>query len=95
VDTPIDKLHVPKLGGAHDRIELLNRIRTSAIEHLALHSGRRVANAQPHEKAIELGLRQRVRPVELLRVLRRDHEERLFEAVRLAVDRNLTLVHGF
>ena len=97
VDTHrIDRLlHVPKLACAHDRIELLNRVRASTIEHLALNPWRRVANAEPNEKTIELRFRKRICSVELLRVLRGNHEERFFEQVGFAVDRNLTLIHRF
>ena len=67
----------------------------AAIEHFAFNAWRRIADAEAYEKAVELRLRQRVRAVELLRVLRRDHEERFFEFVRFTVDRNLPLVHRF
>jgi len=84
-----------KLACAQDRIELLNRIGAPTVEHLAFDTRRGVANAEPDEKAIELGLGQRVGPVELLGVLRCDDEERVFELVGFTVDRNLTFIHGF
>ena len=54
---------------------------------------RRVADADAEEEAIELRLGQRKRSGEVLRVLRRDDEERLRQRDRLPVERDLPLVH--
>ena len=86
-------LDMSELTGAHGGTELLNRIRAAPIEHLAFDAWRRIADAQPNEKAIELRLRKWVGAVELLWVLRRHYEERLFEHVGLAVDRHLAFIH--
>ena len=59
--------------------------------HLDL--GRRVADADAQQEAIELRLGQRERPGEVLRVLRRDDEERIRQRDRLPVERDLPLVH--
>ncbi len=64
-----------------------------AEEHLELLLGRRVAEADAHAEAVELRLGQRVGAVELDRVLRREHEERLRQRPRHAVDRDLALAH--
>ena len=45
------------------------------------------------QEAVELRLGQRERALELDRVLRREHEERLGQRVRLAVDGDLPLLH--
>ena len=62
-------------------------------EQAHLHLRRRVADANANHEAIELRLRQREGAGEVLRVLRRDDEERLGQRVRLAVERDLPLVH--
>ena len=56
--------------------------------------GGRVAEAQPHHEAVELSLGQRVRPLVLDGVLRRDHHERRGDGVREVVDRRLPLLHA-
>src|SRR5215207_6941171 len=53
----------------------------------------RVAHARRHHKPVELPLGQRIRPVELVRVLGRDDEERLGQGTRGALHRNLSLRH--
>ena len=70
----------PAFGVAHD---------------LALAGQVRVADAQPHQKTVELRFRQRIGAVMFHRVLRGDHHERLRQRVRLAVDADLAFVHGF
>ena len=55
------------------------------LEHLQLALARRVADADPDEEAVELRLRQRVGALVLDRVLRREHDERTLERVRLAL----------
>ena len=55
---------------------------------------RRVADAEAQHEAVELRLGQREGAGEVLRVLRRDDEERLGQRDGLAVDRDLPLVHG-
>ena len=77
-----------------DRLELVERrARRLLGEHPRLLAVRRVAEREPRGEAVELRFRQRVRPLVLDRVLRRDDEERLLELVRHAVDRHLRLLH--
>src|SRR5215211_9101393 len=54
----------------------------------------RVTHARRDHEAVELTLRQRIGPVELVRVLGRHDEERLREAARLTLDRHLPLGHS-
>src|SRR5688500_6966340 len=53
----------------------------------------RIADGQPHQKTIELTLRQRVCAVMLQRVLRRHHQKRARQGVRALVDRDTTFLH--
>ncbi len=53
----------------------------------------RIAEANLHQKAIELGFGQRIGPLELDRVLRRERGERRREPMARAVDRDLALFH--
>ncbi len=64
-------------------------------QNFALAGGVRVADAEAHEKAVDLRLGQRVRAVVLHRVLRGDHHEGTRQHVGAAVDGDLALVHGF
>ena len=50
-------------------------------EHLDLVVARRIADRDPHEEPVELGLGQRVRPLLFDRVLGREHEERRLQRV--------------
>src|SRR5207342_167609 len=52
-----------------------------------------VAERRPEQEAVELRLRERVRPLVLDRILCRDHEERRLEPMRGALDRDLSLLH--
>ena len=68
------------------------------VDELALDDGEllvvlRVADQHLQHEAVDLRLRQRVRPLGLDRVLRRHHEERLGNAVRVVADRDLSLLH--
>ena len=53
----------------------------------------RVADDDLHHELVDLRLRERVRPLGLDRVLRREDEERVRDLVRLAADRDLPLLH--
>ena len=54
---------------------------------------RRIADADPQQEPVELRLGQRVRAFVLDRVLRREDDERRLEQARLALDRDLPLLH--
>ena len=76
----------------HDR-DVLDAV-VLGFEHQArLDVGRRIADADAHHEAVELRFGQRERAGEVLRILRGDHEERLGKRDRLAVDRDLAVVH--
>ena len=53
----------------------------------------RIAEPDPDEEPVELRLGQRERALELDRVLGREHEERVGQGARLALDRDLALLH--
>ena len=63
-------------------------------QNLALRLRVGIAHAHPHQEAIELRLGQRICSVMLHRILRRDHQKRLRQLVRMRVNRNLAFVHG-
>ena len=52
-----------------------------------------VADAQAHQEAVELAFRQRIGALELVGVLRGQHEERRAQRPRLAVQRHLAVAH--
>ena len=52
-----------------------------------------IPDRDPHQKPIELGFGQRIRPFVLDRVLRREHDEGPLQHVRMAVGRHLLLLH--
>ena len=54
-----------------------------------------VVDDQLEEEAVELGFRQRIGAFLLDRVLRRHHEERLFQLVDGAADGDAVFLHGF
>ena len=62
-------------------------------EQLALGHRIRITQLDCEKKAVELRFGQRVRADLLDRILRRDHEERLGQRARLAVERNLAFLH--
>ncbi len=64
-----------------------------AGEDLHFFLGIRIAHAEAHQEAVELRLGQRVRALELDRVLRGDHEEWRLEREALALDGDLRLLH--
>ena len=57
-------------------------------------SGRRIAEAEPHHEAVELGLGQRVGALVLDGVLGGDHHERRLDGMRDVVDGRLALFHA-
>ena len=75
------------------KLELVCSALDPAPEHLHLVLSSRVAERRAQEEAVELGLRKRIGPLVLDRVLGRDDEERRLQPVRLALDRHLALLH--
>ena len=53
----------------------------------------RVAHPEPDHEPVELALGQDVGPLELVGVLRRQHDERRVERIGLALDRDLAVAH--
>src|SRR5690349_10960031 len=56
---------------------------------------REVVHDDVEHESVELRFRQRIRALELDRVLRREHMEWLVEPVRLPLDRDPMLLHRF
>ena len=65
------------------------------LQHLQLVLHRRIAEAEPHQKAVELSLGQRKGPFVIDGVLRGDDQERRAELVRGAVHRDAAFAHRF
>ena len=63
------------------------------VEHRELGVRVRVLEVDLEEEAVELAFGEREDALVLVRVLRRDDEERVGKLVRLAVDRDLALLH--
>ena len=64
------------------------------IEDLHLRFGRRIADRKPHQKPVQLRLRQWIGTVIVLRILGRDNEERLRQDMPLAVDSHHRFGHA-
>jgi hypothetical protein len=87
---------VDDLGYLGDRGKVFEgRAAAVCLEDLELGGSARIAHRQAHHEAIELGLRQRIRPFVLERVLRRDDHERGSERVRGPIHGDLALLHAF
>jgi hypothetical protein len=82
-----------ELRGVEDDWDVARRVGLPVEEEAHLDLRRRIADADAEEEAIELRLGERERPREVLRVLRRDDEERVGERDGLPVERDLPLVH--
>ena len=54
---------------------------------------RRITHPDAHQESVELRFGQRIRPVMLDRILRREHEKRFRQRVRVVVDGDLRFVH--
>ena len=65
------------------------------FEGSAFAGGIGIPDAQAHEEAVELGLRERVSAVVLDGILRGDHHEGTRQGMRAAVDRDLAFIHRF
>ena len=80
----------------HDWLHLFERRPLDLGAHdPALRMVPRVAHARREHEPVELSLRQRIRTVELVRVLCRDDEERIGQGPRLSLNRHLPLSHRF
>ncbi len=80
--------------GREDRGERLDRLaRAVAGEHPALLGAERITHPEPDHEPVELTLGQDVGPLELVRVLGRQHDERRVERIGLPFDRDLAVAH--
>jgi hypothetical protein len=90
-------LRCQELSGLDDRLHVLERRRPDPAmpepEDRPLRLLVGIAELELEQEAVELRLGQRVRPLVLDGVLRREDEERLGQRVRLALDRDLPLLH--
>src|SRR6266849_4354792 len=89
-------LHGQNIADICDRIERIERIIANALaQNFLFRFVRGIAHFDAHQKAVELRFRQGIGAVMLDRILRGDHEERLRQRERFAVDSDLCFVHGF
>ena len=75
------------------QIDLVLAALRAAGEHLPFVLSARIADRHAEQEAVELRLRQRIGPLVLDRVLRREHEERSREHVGGSIDGDLSLLH--
>src|ERR1700686_1879683 len=89
-------LHGQHIADIRDGIERIERIIANALaQNFLFRFVRGIAHFDAHQKTVELRFRQGIGAVMLDRILRGDHEKRLREWERLAVDGHLRFVHGF
>ena len=88
-------LHRQQRLAVDDRAQLgvVGRAVDATGEHVHLSLAARIPERRAQEEAVELRLGERIRPLVLDRVLRRDHEERRLEPMCRALDRRLALLH--
>ena len=93
---PVRRADIGSFFRGHDRLQFAQnvlRCRTRKDFHL-LRTGH-VAQRQPHEKAVHLGVRQRKRAEGFQRILGRQNHKRLRQAARHAVHGDLLFLHRF
>src|ERR1700674_5091737 len=89
-------LHGQPIADIRDGIERIERIIANALaQNFLFRFVRGIAHFDAHQKTVELRFRQGIGAVMLDRILRGDHEKRLRQWERLAVDADLRFVHGF
>jgi hypothetical protein len=76
-----------------ERLLELGMVDELPLDHGELLVVLRVADEHLEEEAVDLRLGERIRALGLDRVLRRHHEERLGDAMRLVADRDLPFLH--
>src|SRR5918994_1542601 len=96
----LDRIHessgLQDLPYLHNGLDLFERTPLDLRAHYpTLGMGLRVSHARREHKSVELSLGQRIRPVELVRVLGRHDEERLGQEPRLALKRHMYFSHRF
>ena len=92
VDAGGRALEIAQRVGGDDRAKLRRR-RERALDDGQLVAEVRVVDDHLHHEAVDLRLRERVRPLSLDRVLRREDEERVGDRVGGRTDRHLALLH--
>ena len=88
-------LELKDFGLAQERGRRRGLTGTVAAYDFAFAGGVRVANANPHQKPVELRLGEGVGAVVFDGVLRGDHHERLRQRIAAAVDGDLLFIHRF
>src|SRR5882762_9594869 len=89
-------LHGQHIADIGDRIERIERIIANALaQNFLFRFVRGIAHFDAHQETVELRFRQGIGAVMLDRILRGDHEKRLRQRERFAVDGDLRFVHGF
>ena len=71
------------------------RLGSGANDDFTLRFTRRIVDEHLHDKAVELGLRQRIGAFMLDRILRSQRHEWRSEFQRLAINRDLLFLHDF
>ena len=92
---PNQALQLEDLFATDDRLHLDGSTAGGPLHDLELFVLRRVLDPNVEHESVELRLGERVGPLLLNGVLRRKHEERLFELVAGAADGDLLLLHRF
>src|SRR5882762_1501464 len=85
--------HIADIGNRIERIERV--IANTFAQNFLFRFVRGIAHFDAHQKTVELRFRQGIGAVMLDGILRGDHEKRLRQRERLAVDGDLCFVHGF
>ena len=94
VDLLDRQLQLLQLVGRKQRLQLRDHIATVApCQELALSLPVGIAERNPHQEAVHLGLRQGVSAELVVRVLGGDHEERRGQGAGFAFDRDLFFLH--
>src|SRR2546429_169148 len=89
-------LHGQHIADIRDRIERVERIIANTLaQNFLFRFVRGIAHFDAHQKTVKLRFRQGISTVMLDRILRGDHEKRLRQRERFAVDGDLRFVHGF
>ena len=92
LDGGLHREHAGRVGDRRQRLLLLAASHPS-LEHLQLLRGSGVAKADPHQKAVELGLGKGIGPLVLNRVRGRYDVERRNQREGLAFDGDLSFLH--
>ena len=96
LDLPVSRADVCGLLGSDDGLQLVQHgLGRGAGEHLQLLLPGHIAQRQPHEKTVHLGIWQREGAKGFQRILGGQHHKGLSQAAGHAVHGNLPFLHGF